>query len=233
MTEGALQAPTPAQIISALGRTGFLLEQVVAQKLRKAGFAVAVNDAFPDPDTGKSREIDVWALTDYEVPNSEVNVFGDVIIECKNYAAPIVLIGTNREAWSSNDESITLSFDPLALDFPNEPSKSVISKLGISRVAGNDQKDRFVGYQLVKMERKSGGWAADNSSIYESILYPLAKARVYRMEQYSNEQDEGESRLEVWQHPLLTYYFPVVLTAGRVYTVAVNGETGPEVTEVK
>ncbi len=50
-------------IIAALDQTGFLLEQRVAQLLMANGqfTDVALNSPFQDPDSGKSREIDVTA----------------------------------------------------------------------------------------------------------------------------------------------------------------------------
>src|ERR1700749_216790 len=105
MTDGmdeAAQGPSSEDIESALNKTGFLLEHRVAKLLRGYRIAsevvpeVTVGDAYQDPESGKSREIDVYADF-YEFvkrdPEISVQVSVTLIIECKNSSGPFVLIG--------------------------------------------------------------------------------------------------------------------------------------------
>ena len=54
--------PGPDEIIQALKKSGYLMEQVVATQLENLDFHVHTNWAFRDPDEGKSREVDVRAF---------------------------------------------------------------------------------------------------------------------------------------------------------------------------
>jgi hypothetical protein len=226
-------APSPHAILQALERTGFLLEQRVAQKIQDAGFAIIINDAFPDPDSGKSREMDVVGTISYALDDSYVRVGARVIVECKNYATPLVLVGTDRVTWPIRDESIYLSFDPYDLRFRGHEFSSVLSDLNLKRLPGYELKETFVGYQLVKMEHRGSDWRADNSDVHDAILYPLVKARQYQIELDSSERAENEHGVKPWEFPFLGYYFPVILTTGDIYTVTVSTDDPSLVTKVE
>jgi hypothetical protein len=227
------QVPSDSDIISALERTGFLLEHRAAQELRDAGFSVVINDAFPDPETGRSRELDVYAALDYEVDRTELAVLATVLIECKNTANPYLVLGTNKEHWDALDESIVVSFDPLNFDFRDKAKISIVSELDLLRVPGDDRKNLFVGHQLLQMNRKNGTWQADNSSVHDSILYPLFKARQYHISRNSNATNKKEHNIERWEWPSITYFYPVLLTTADIFAVAVNDRAIPKVHKVR
>jgi hypothetical protein len=76
------------------------------------------------------------------------------------------------------------------------------------------------------MNRQSGTWRADNSAVYDSILYPLAKASNHYWREIT-EGDEDFDKNAPWKppYPYLAYLIPVIVTAGPVYTVdAVSDE---------
>jgi hypothetical protein len=228
------QNPTSTEIIAALERTGFLLEQRAAQKFQAAGFAVSVNSAFPDSDTGKSREIDILAGL-YDSPDdAEVGSSASVIMECKNYAVPLIVIGKRRTRWAGTSQSPHLSFDPFTLGFPDQEFRSASSELFRDRPIDRTRNKEFIGSQLVRLDRHKGGWSADNSSIYDSILYPLVKAYRYQIDVVdSNERAKQDHNVESWEFPMLSYYLPGLLTAGDVYAVEVDRDDEPSVSQVK
>jgi hypothetical protein len=90
--------PTPEEILEALSRTGFLLEQEVATELQNLGLHVNTGVAFEDPDEGKSREIDVLATSFHMNHKNMVGVQYEIVCECKNTQWPFVLIGPAKMA---------------------------------------------------------------------------------------------------------------------------------------
>lgn len=54
--------PSHDEILAALKKSGYLMEQEVATQLETLGFHVNTNWAFEDNDEKKSREIDVRAI---------------------------------------------------------------------------------------------------------------------------------------------------------------------------
>lgn len=55
------------QIKDAIQRSGYLLEQRVEPILTEEGYFAQMNPVFPDSETGKSREIDISALSAVQV----------------------------------------------------------------------------------------------------------------------------------------------------------------------
>jgi len=225
-TDQTSQGPSSEEIESALNRTGFLLEHRVAKSLRDYRLAprvtpeVTVGDAYPDSESGKSREIDVYAeFYDFvkRDPEISVHICVTLIVECKNSSGPFVLIGDHgAESPYVRDFAFT-SFDPFSLGFTEAKYESLESKLQLSQLSGFPTRHDFTGRQLLRLNRQAGGWRADNSSIYDSILYPLAKARQYKVEAFKRENQTHE--YESWALPTIRYIIPIVVTSGQLYTV--------------
>ena len=89
----------------------------------------------------------------------------------------------------------------------------------------------FIGRQLVKMYRKDGKWQSTNQFIYDSIIYPLAKAA--ESERVFEEDSSSDSEVQPWYLPTFTYILPVLVTAGTIYTVDVMSGDSPIVAEAK
>jgi hypothetical protein len=218
------QAPSTAEVISALSRTGFILEHRVAHVLRAAGFNTDINHAYPDPESGASREVDVFAIQEHELKRAPANIILDIymIIECKSGTNPFILVGEHGQDPIIWDDSIDVSFDPLLFDFSEKQHSSIRHELGLETFPGSYAREDFVGRQLLRMNRQGSTWKADNNSIYDSILYPLAKA--WRHEVDYVRQDGAESnKPRTWEFPLITYIFPVIVTAGPIFAVDVTG----------
>jgi hypothetical protein len=85
-------------------------------------------------------------------------------------------------------------------------------------------EDEFTGRQLLRLARQNKVWKADNNAIYDSILYPLAKAWSYTIDQVQKDKQEDEERhgIERWRFPWLYYFFPIVVTSGQLFVVDVS-----------
>jgi hypothetical protein len=164
-------------------------------------------------------------IDDVEHGKIEGLLYVELIIECKNTTAPFVLVGeTIPNHWFA--DSIFLSFDPLRLNFPGRQGWSLETRLPLKRPRPPSAEESFIGNQLLRMNRQSGTWRADNSAVYDSILYPLAKASNHYWREIT-EGDEDFDKNAPWKppYPYLAYLIPVIVTAGPVYTVdAVSDE---------
>ena len=113
--------PTHQDVISALEQTGFVLEQQVAKTivpLEWDDLELYLNEPFEDPETGKSREIDVLALDWLFAGDSALHaplICTELIIECKNYNNPIAVVGSTRRGYYDSSVAYKPSFDPLSL----------------------------------------------------------------------------------------------------------------------
>lgn len=81
---------TTKEMKGAILRSGYLLEQRVEPILEKTGYVVTTNAAYPDPFTGKSREIDIEALSAFKISRDFDFIFLYLICECENNHQPLV-----------------------------------------------------------------------------------------------------------------------------------------------
>jgi putative sterol carrier protein len=84
------QIITVGEMSQAILHSGYLLEQRVEGVLEKAGYYVETNAAYPDPITGKSREIDIEAITGFRISKDYDFIFVRLICECENNQKPVV-----------------------------------------------------------------------------------------------------------------------------------------------
>ena len=85
-TETALEA-----MKTALLRSGYLLEQRVRPVVEQHGYYVQGNAAYPDELTGKSRELDIYAINARAAGPGDVDFIFHVILgECVNNSQPLV-----------------------------------------------------------------------------------------------------------------------------------------------
>jgi len=81
------------EIKDALLRSGYLLENRLETFLIKQGYSVVANEAYPDPITEKTRELDLFADSIFAVGDEEDNyIIPALIIECINPPQPIAFI---------------------------------------------------------------------------------------------------------------------------------------------
>jgi hypothetical protein len=89
----AAQVPTLEEAKEALLRSGYLLESRLDSVLRRYGYYVEANTAYADPETSKSRELDLFALKAFKAGPDEYDfIFLALLIECINNPQPIAFI---------------------------------------------------------------------------------------------------------------------------------------------
>src|SRR5271165_6734360 len=89
----------------ALLRSGYLLEHRIETTLRRQGWYVQASHAYRDADTGKSRELDLYALRWWEIKTKIRNrkrdhVCVELLIECVNNSQPVAFL-TKRDPFTS------------------------------------------------------------------------------------------------------------------------------------
>lgn len=94
--------PTIKQIKEAIDKAGYLLEMRLHKHLEARGFFAHSDKQFPDQDTGKSREIDLYGwkyvdLVEHVIKTTDKSTFlaydclrAEAIIECKSNTTPVI-----------------------------------------------------------------------------------------------------------------------------------------------
>ena len=225
--EPRILLPTTAEILDALGRTGFLLEQRVAQVFEEKGFEVELNHPYSDSATEKSREIDIYAaMGDFAGDSGAGAPFVDsqYFVECKNTSDPLLVIGATGASSRYHANTFRASLDPLTLGWEGAP-RDAYWFLHFGRLPGSPDEVRFCGNQLVRMNRHSGRWRADNSGIFDGVAYPLAKVAQGVIEAEDPRPDDDLSAT-------YSLIFCLLVTSGPLYAVEV-GADGSEVRQVE
>jgi hypothetical protein len=211
--------PTPEQILEALGRTGFLLEQAVATELQQLGLHVNTGVAFEDPDEGKSREIDVLATSFHLNRKNMVGVQCEIVCECKNTQWPFVLIGPAKTANEFLHGPVGYTFpiphfaEPLAQEGTEPESYILVPTFNVLGLADEHYlANSHNAVQVARISRKNNKWQADNEGIFDSIVYPVAKALLARRKAYSI-----DAAPEPGQLALVYLCFPMIVTSGGLY----------------
>lgn len=169
--------------IEGIKKTGFVLENRIAQILKKQGWSVISNKYYEDDFEDKVREIDLVAYKVGKVQHFDV--YTCLIVSCKKSES-------NTWALLCRDLNIkdpNLDFRPLH-SWSNQPSiqyqlsnpikaqeyYSEITKLGVKE-ALDDPKVEIFGFQEMDAEK---GTSKNDKAIYDSII-SLIKAQAYEM----------------------------------------------------
>ncbi|WEH40594.1 hypothetical protein [Streptomyces sp. AM 2-1-1] len=230
MSSRPFPSPASDEVIGALERTGYLLEQRVASKVRSAGFTTITGKAFMDPDEGKSREIDIFAVKKlWEDSAQRIVVSLQLVIECKRSDGPYVALGRDPEAVDKyrqpHSHTMPVEFIRWLEFLPDGAARQRGMQswgwLGFHELPGSPNLDIRKGLQLIRMNLRGKEWVADNSSIFESLTLPLMKAvEAFRPQRDRNPEPKSAH---------LCLSFPIVVTSGELFYV--NGESETPISE--
>ena len=196
------------------------MEQQVATQLEALDLHVWTNWAFEDPDEGKSREMDLRAIKRVALnEHDHLSAFLEIIVECKNYANPLVFIGRPK---SDTDDL----YGPEELVFPISKykeqrmdaesrnitrDKDAFFHLGFDRVHYDFIADTKA-VQFCRIDRQGKTWQANHGGLYDSIFYPMAKALTARKREISSHVGQN-GRGNFW------FFVPVVVTSSDIFYV--------------
>lgn len=216
--------PRPDEIIAALRESGHLLEQEVASELERLGLNVVTNRAFEDADEGKSRELDVWAnYTAHHDPDSKLSVFVWLLSECKATSAPFAVMTRPLSRYHRGQAPEEFVFpvprfetdhrkNEKGLNTWHEEAAFYFLKLQEHYWPWTDEHR---GVSIVRLHRSKGDWRADNTGVFDSLVYPLAKAlKAFRAPFLTGRSHPGP---EDWKSIVL--FVPMVVVTSRLFCV--------------
>jgi hypothetical protein len=136
----------------------------VSKELKDSGWDVVDNHYYNDPDSGKSREIDIIAKKRYVVSNNKEKITINLFIECKYITSPTIFWFRSRDI----AKSIKLSKDNEIL---------------------NEKEDYYVNdgikHHYVKSDQVTGQWQSENNDVFAEAQHQVLKAMLF-FEENSN-----------------------------------------------
>lgn len=228
------QYPTDEEVLNAVDNAGWLLEQQAGRTLENHGFATRPNWAFRDPeDPTASRELDVWSHREFYF-NAEhrIRLAANMLVECKQSELPFCVIGQEipekRRFGNPAEHTLPVRYVPSSYDAEQQVLKYGYAwdVLGFRDLVLRHGHSNFRGSQLTRLDRKNSGWSATNSGVFNSLVFPLAKA--IRADQKNakarDEWPQAEHRRSRSSFVNFILRFPVVLISCPHHVVDASGD---------
>lgn len=215
--DGSTREVTPAEVQSALERSGYLFEQQVGNRLQDLGFVVHTNVAFEDPDEGKSREFDVNGelyLLDNRRDGSGLSLSMELIIECKANNFPLTLISRRSPSPYDVDGPVSVILpvtrvQKVLRQTGNETisrTTSTFRHLGLDKVHHFYRRDRKA-VQFCRLLLQDKQWRAEHAGLFDSMILPLFKAFNCHRERVTNIKDRR----------FIHVIYPMIVCRGQLF----------------
>jgi hypothetical protein len=102
-------------------RSGYLMENRIEARLSAQDYYVEANSSYPDPETGKARELDAFAMAARKAGPGEFDyVFAVLVIECVNNPEPLVFITKEPQTGHLHYHEVKLAGVPVKIPIPGE-----------------------------------------------------------------------------------------------------------------
>jgi hypothetical protein len=205
------------QMKEAIQQSGYLLEQRIEPIIRQAFGYVQTNPVFRDPDTGKSREIDIRALGGVGVYRKERSfIFPMLLCECENNSQPIVFFTSESPLSFTHCEDLKVSGIPVQF-WNNDIVSSLADFTGMEKFhhyCKGEVATQYCSFHKPKKDKSS--WLAFHSEEQHDTFNSLIKAVDYEVDEhfkgwYLPEQvDEEGINIQI--------YYPLLILQGDLYS---------------
>ena len=205
---------SPKQMSEAIQRSGYLLEQRVEAILSKEGYFVETNPVFPDPDTGKSREIDVSAISATRIYKKGYNfVFPMLLCECENNSQPIVFFTKESPISFMHHEQVKVSGIPVQL-WQDDGYVSLSEFTGMEKFHHYCKGVVATQYCTFQLKKDKSSWTALHNEEQHDTFNSLVKALDYEIAKHfdgwslPDKVDEEDVNIQI--------YYPLVIFQGSL-----------------
>jgi len=206
---------TDEEAMASIIRSGYLLELRLESVFSDHDFHVRMSPAYPDEVTGKSRELDIYAMSALSCgPGDSDFLFPVVLCECINNPQPLVFFGSNSDSVFSDHSKVMLSGVPtMVLDnLPEEDSWSRLSEfLKCDTYHHHCTGPFYTQYCSFQRKRQNQEWMASHNDEHHEIFNTLTMA----VESEAREHFENWSFREALDINLQIYY-PLVVVQGEI-----------------
>ncbi len=218
-------AITDEQMKEALMRSGYLLESRLEACLRARNYHVETSAAVPDPKTGISREMDIYALTGEHLrvrSSGEIGhwVFGVVLVECLNNPTPIVFFTKETSLAPLFVEKIRVAGLPVSVQFGSEsmPLPMFLDMQEYHHYCEGPVATQWCSFTPRDKNHPERGWIASHDDVHFNDLSKLCAAVDFYMDRHFRSWVPG-------QHETLNleFYNPVLVVQGELVDVHVSG----------
>lgn len=208
------------QVEEALIRSGYLLESRLESILNEDGYYVDANSAYLDSETGKSRELDLYAMGRHQVGSHEYEfIFSVLLIEAVNNPQPIAFLTKESNISFLHHEDIKVVGLPVKI--PDKDSHSgwicLSEYLQMNEYHHYCQGRVATQYCSFTQKRNEAGnkeWMAFHDEAHFNNFRTLSVA----VEYYKNYLYRGWNK-DSTNNLNLEFHYPVVVLQGELLEV--------------
>ena len=195
----------------ALLNSGYLLESRLEQVLVGRGYHVDANDAYPDPATGKSRELDLMAMTARSVSRDHDFIFNVLLVECVNNPQPLVLLTKKPQVGFLFHEDVRLAGLPAKL-FDQRKGRWTKLQEALHLDKFHHYRTPRIATQFCLFAKKGGGdWMALHEGPHFDAFSKLCDAVDYFQRKHFTSWRFADSE------PVnIEFYYPVLVVRGEL-----------------
>jgi hypothetical protein len=220
LKKGMISKVSKKEMSEAIKTSGYLLEQRVEPTLTDAGFYVQMNEAYPDPETGKSREIDIRAISATSVYKEEF-IFPVLLCECENNSQPVVFF--TKESPISFLHYYEVKVSGIPVKFWDKNVRGYMSLSDFTKMENyhhyckGEVATQYCSFQLKK---DKSSWMALHVEEQHDTLNSLIKALEYNMDDHFSGfvlppkgEEEGVN---------IQIYYPLLILQGDLYSASLK-----------
>jgi hypothetical protein len=206
---------TTKQMKEAIQKSGYLLEQRLELILTEEGYYVQTNPAFPDPETRKSREIDISALLAIRVYREGDNfIFPTLLCECENNSQPIVFFAKESPVSLTHHYEAKVSGIPVKF-WDEDGYINVSDFVGMERFHHYCRGPIATQYCTFQLKKDKSSWIALHSEEQHSTFDSVIKALEYEIARHFDDWTLPEKGEE--EAVNIQIYYPLVILQGTLY----------------
>ncbi len=198
----------------ALKRSGYFLEGRLEAILRRRGYYIELNCPYKDRDTGKSRELDLYAIRATRCgPNKSDYAFSVLLVECVHAPQPTVFFTRQAQAPFLNSSDIRVAGLPVKIIDRSDSWISIQDFLKMDKYHHYCRPKIASQYCSFKEKKeKEKGWVALHLEEHFDTISSLCKQTYYFQEKHFRSWHLGKNE------PInLEFYYPILVIDGPIF----------------
>jgi hypothetical protein len=203
----------------ALLRSGYLLEHRLENTLRAEGYYVETNAAYSDPETGKSRELDLYALTGRRAGPEEADyIFPVLLIECVNNPQPIAFITKEPQVAYFHRDEIKLAGLPIKIQSKDQPNvwTTLPAYLGMEKYhhyCRGRIATQFCSFIEKKKDNKKEWMATHDEVQFDALRKLSAETEHFVRKHFESWEYRGREYINI------EFYYPLLVVQGELLEI--------------
>jgi hypothetical protein len=201
---------------NALLRSGYLLEGRVAKVLSDRGYYVESNEVYADPETGKVREFDAYAIAARRAgPGEQDYLFPILVVECVNNPQPIAFITSDPVVPYLHYQHAKLSGMPVKV-FKGREEVDLRYYLGMAEYHHYCKGRISTQYCSFRKKNNAQEWMALHEDSHFACLRTLCQVVDYQMDRHYSGWKFSKS---VDESVNIQMYYPILVVQGELLEV--------------